>query len=112
MMINAAHEWKMYDGSRARHRRSDPEPGARPGVVVGAPLRGASRHCRHAEAQRSASGSEPASGVRAWLPAGSRAAGHLSLNKDAPVPRAVQAVGRILPTPILGGLPHQYVRIF
>ena len=36
---------------------------------------------------------------------------HLSLNKDAPVPRAVQAVGRILPTPILGGLHHQYARI-
>jgi transposase InsO family protein len=36
---------------------------------------------------------------------------HLSLNKDAPVPRAVQAVGRILATPILGGLHHQYVRI-
>ena len=27
---------------------------------------------------------------------------HLSLNKDAPVPRAVQAIWRILPTPILG----------
>ena len=40
-----------------------------------------------------------------------RARTHLSLNKDAPVPRAVQAVGRILPTPILGGLHHQYVRI-
>src|SRR6202049_88914 len=36
---------------------------------------------------------------------------HLSLNKDAPVPRAVQTVGRILPMPILGGLHHQYVRI-
>ena len=36
---------------------------------------------------------------------------HLSLNKDAPVPRAVQAVGRILPKPVLGGLHHQYVRI-
>ena len=36
---------------------------------------------------------------------------HLSLNKDAPIPRGVQAVGRILPTPILGGLHHQYVRI-
>jgi hypothetical protein len=36
---------------------------------------------------------------------------HLSLNKDAPVPRTVQTVGRILPTPILGGLHHQYVRI-
>ncbi len=29
---------------------------------------------------------------------------HLSLGKDAPVPRAVQAVGRIVPRPILGGL--------
>jgi transposase InsO family protein len=36
---------------------------------------------------------------------------HLSLNKDAPISRAVQAVGRILPTPILGGLHHQYIRI-
>jgi transposase InsO family protein len=36
---------------------------------------------------------------------------HLSLNKDAPVSRAVQAVGPILPLPILGGLHHQYVRI-
>jgi transposase InsO family protein len=36
---------------------------------------------------------------------------HLSLNKDAPVSRAVQAVGRILCLPILGGLHHQYVRI-
>ena len=36
---------------------------------------------------------------------------HLSLNKDAPISRAVQAFGRILPTPILGGLHHEYVRI-
>jgi hypothetical protein len=36
---------------------------------------------------------------------------HLSLNKDAPLTRAVQAIGRILPTPILGGLHHHYVRI-
>ena len=36
---------------------------------------------------------------------------HLSLNKDAPVQRAVEAVGRIHSTPILGGLHHQYVRI-
>ena len=36
---------------------------------------------------------------------------HLSLGKDAPIPRAVQVVGRILPTPILGGLHHQYARI-
>src|SRR5215471_18357833 len=32
---------------------------------------------------------------------------HLSLNKDAPVSRAVQAVGRIVPNPQLGGLCHQ-----
>src|SRR5207342_216721 len=36
---------------------------------------------------------------------------HLSLNKDAPASRAVQAVGRIVPTPHLGGLHHQYMRI-
>ena len=36
---------------------------------------------------------------------------HLSLDKDAPASRAVQAVGRIVPTPHLGGLHHQYVRI-
>jgi hypothetical protein len=36
---------------------------------------------------------------------------HLSLHKDAPVPRKVQAVGRVLSLPMLGGLHHQYVRI-
>jgi hypothetical protein len=36
---------------------------------------------------------------------------HLSLGKDAPIPRAVEAVGRILSRPVLGGLHHQYVRI-
>jgi transposase InsO family protein len=36
---------------------------------------------------------------------------HLSLNKDAPVSRAIQTIGRILPLPILGGMHHQYVRI-
>jgi hypothetical protein len=36
---------------------------------------------------------------------------HLSVNKDAPSPRTVHAVGRILPTPFLGGLHHLYVRI-
>jgi hypothetical protein len=32
-------------------------------------------------------------------------------DNDAPVPQAVRAVGRILPTPILGGLHQQYARI-
>jgi transposase InsO family protein len=36
---------------------------------------------------------------------------HLSLSKDAPLPRTVHTVGRILPTPILGGLHHHYIRI-
>jgi hypothetical protein len=34
---------------------------------------------------------------------------HLSVNKDAPSPRTVHAVGRILRTPFLGGLHHLYV---
>src|SRR6266404_7824852 len=36
---------------------------------------------------------------------------HLSLEKDAPVSRAVELAGRILCRPILGGLHHQYVWI-
>jgi hypothetical protein len=36
---------------------------------------------------------------------------HLALSKDAPITRAVQAFGRILPVSILGGLHHHYVRI-
>ena len=36
---------------------------------------------------------------------------HLSLDKDAPVPRAIGTVAHILCRPILGGLHHQYVRI-
>lgn len=31
--------------------------------------------------------------------------------KDAPIPRVVQAVGCVLPLPILGGLHHQYIRV-
>src|SRR5436305_15350777 len=36
---------------------------------------------------------------------------HLSPSKDAPVSRAVQAVGSIIAKPLLGGLHHQHVRI-
>src|ERR1700759_1997379 len=33
---------------------------------------------------------------------------HLSMEKDAPVPRAVERVGHIDGRPVLGGLHHQY----
>jgi hypothetical protein len=36
---------------------------------------------------------------------------HLSLAKDSPQPPADQAVGGILPLPVVGGLHHHYVRI-
>ena len=36
---------------------------------------------------------------------------HLSLEKDAPVSRAIERAGRILCRPVLGGLHHQYARI-
>jgi hypothetical protein len=36
---------------------------------------------------------------------------HLSLEKDAPVSRAVDRAGHILCRPILGGLHHQYGRV-
>jgi hypothetical protein len=36
---------------------------------------------------------------------------HLSVNKDAPSPRTVHAVGRIVQTPFRGGLHHLYVRV-
>ncbi len=35
---------------------------------------------------------------------------HLSLDKDAPVPRIVQRTGTIAASSILGGLHHHYVR--
>jgi hypothetical protein len=36
---------------------------------------------------------------------------HRSLEKDAPVPRAVERAGHINCRPVLGGLHHQHVRI-
>jgi transposase InsO family protein len=36
---------------------------------------------------------------------------HLSLNKDAPRSRAVAAHGRIVVSPVLGGLHHRYCRV-
>jgi transposase InsO family protein len=36
---------------------------------------------------------------------------HLSLEKDAPIPRDTCELGRVLSMPVLGGLHHQYVRV-
>ena len=36
---------------------------------------------------------------------------HRSLNKDAPVHRAIERIGAIISQPILGGLHHRYCRI-
>ena len=36
---------------------------------------------------------------------------HRSLNKDAPIHRAIQHLGSIVSTPVLGGLHHHYVRV-
>ena len=36
---------------------------------------------------------------------------HLALAKNSPLTRSVQAIGSILPLPILDGLHHHYVRI-
>ena len=49
--------------------------------------------------------------LRSYMNYYNEARTHLSLNKDSPVSRAVETIGRILPVPILGGLHHRYVRI-
>ena len=36
---------------------------------------------------------------------------HLSLDKDTPISRAIEAVGRVFGRPVLGGLHHRYERI-
>jgi transposase InsO family protein len=36
---------------------------------------------------------------------------HLSLEKDAPLGRSVQAIGSLAAVPLLGGLHHEYVRM-
>ncbi len=50
-------------------------------------------------------------GLSSYMTYHNEARTHLSLNKDAPVPRTVQGVGKIFAKPHLGGLHHQYVRI-
>ena len=36
---------------------------------------------------------------------------HLALEKDAPNPRPIEAIGEIVSRPVLGGLHHRYERI-
>jgi transposase InsO family protein len=49
--------------------------------------------------------------LRSYMTYYNEARTHLSLDKDAPIPREVQGVGRIFAKPHLGGLHHQCVRI-
>jgi hypothetical protein len=49
--------------------------------------------------------------VDKWVVKVARAARWLSLEKDAPVSRAIDRAGHILCRPTLGGLHHQYARI-
>ena len=49
--------------------------------------------------------------LRSYMTYYNEARTHLSLNKDTPIPGEVLTVGRIIATPHLGGLHHQYVRI-
>jgi hypothetical protein len=52
----------------------------------------------------------PRSGGRYVAELYNEARTHLFLQKDAPIPRAIQTVGQMLSVPILGGLHHQYIR--
>jgi len=36
---------------------------------------------------------------------------HRSLNKDAPIHRAIERLGAVIAQPVLGGLHHRYCRI-
>jgi hypothetical protein len=49
--------------------------------------------------------------LRAYMSYYNEARTHLSLRKDAPIPRPIQVFGRIISAPILGGLHHEYCRI-
>jgi hypothetical protein len=48
--------------------------------------------------------------IKAYQKCYNEARTHLSLEKDAPISRAVQTVGQTLAVPVLGGLHHQYIR--
>ena len=50
--------------------------------------------------------------LRSYFDCYARSRTHLSLDKDAPIPRAVQpaALGRVVELPEVGGLHHRYER--
>jgi hypothetical protein len=48
--------------------------------------------------------------LRSYMTYYNEARTHLSLDKDAPIPREEQSAERIFAKPHLGGLHHQYVR--
>ena len=50
--------------------------------------------------------------LRSYFDYYARSRTHLSLDKDAPIPRAVQpaALGRVIELPEVGGLHHRYER--
>ena len=49
--------------------------------------------------------------LRAYADYYNRVRTHLSLEKDAPLGRPVQAIGSLATVPLLGGLHHEYVRM-
>jgi hypothetical protein len=49
--------------------------------------------------------------LRAYADYYNRIRTHLSLEKDAPLGRPVQAIGSLAAVPLLGGLHHEYVRM-
>jgi transposase InsO family protein len=49
--------------------------------------------------------------VKSYADYHNRVRTHLSLDKDAPIPRPANRTGRIVAIPMLGGLHHRYVRI-
>jgi hypothetical protein len=94
------HSWPAYRATLAMAERAHETADWL--ALAGMPLTMSSSSASGTGATRSFSYMQYSNGART----------HLSLNKDVPVPRIVQAIGRILPTPILGGLHHQYVWIW
>src|ERR1700731_2460866 len=93
--------WAFGIGQPRRDRRG------RTGIVKGRSVRSGG----NVLAALSCSASGICHRLRSYTTNYNAARTHLSLNKDAPSPRTVHPVGRILPTPFLGGLHHLYLRV-